>query len=415
MSKGYLRVGGRLNRLRNKLGLASTNPIIVPKGHVATLLIRHFHEKTFHQGRKITEGEIRSNGFWIIGAKRLISTLIRTCVLCRKLRGKVEVQKMTDLPEDSLTPGPPFSAVGVDTFGPWNVTTRRTRGGAAQSKRWAIIFTCLTTRAVHIELIEEMSSSSFINALRRITAIRGPIKIFRSDRGTNFIGATDQIGIKSINVEDTKVKQHLDNTGSVWKFNSPHSSHMGGVWERMIGITRRILDGILLQQNKKALTHEVLSTLMAEVSAVINSRPITTISSDPESPIILSPNILLTQKQGEVPTISGEFSIKDIYTADWKHVQVLSDMFWNKWQENYLQELQSRQKWCIEKPNIKLGDIVFVKDKGLARNDWPVGVVEEAIKSDDNLVRKAVVRIYHEGKHVSYTRPITELVLLLEE
>jgi hypothetical protein len=96
---------------------------------------------------------------------------------------------------------------------------------------------------------------------RRITAIRGPIKIFRSDRGTNFIGATDQIGIKSINVEDTKVKQHLDNTGSVWKFNSPHSSHMGGVWERMIGITRRILDGILLQQNKKALTHEVLSTL----------------------------------------------------------------------------------------------------------------------------------------------------------
>jgi hypothetical protein len=187
------------------------------------------------------------------------------------------------------------------------------------------------------------------------------------------------------------------------------------MWERMIGITRRILDGILLQQNKKTLTHEVLSTLMAEVSAVINSRQITTISSDPESPIILSPNFLLTQKQGEVPTISGEFSIKDIYTADWKHVQVLSDMFWNKWQENYLQELQSRQKWCIEKPNIKLGDIVFVKDKGLARNDWPVGVVEEAIKSDDNLVRKAVVRIYHEGKHVSYTRPIMELVLLLEE
>jgi hypothetical protein len=135
-----------------------------------------------------------------------------------------------------------------------NVTTRRTRGGAAQSKRWAIIFTCLTTRAVHIELVEEMSSSSFINALRRSTAIRGPIKIFRSDRGTNVIGATDQIGIKSINVEDTMVKQHLDNTGSVWKFNPPHSSHMGGVWERMFGITRRILDGILLQQNKKG-TH----------------------------------------------------------------------------------------------------------------------------------------------------------------
>lgn len=108
---------------------------------------------------------------------------------------------------------------------------------------------------------------------------------------------------------------------------------MFGVWERMIGTTRRILDGILfiLQHNIRNLTHEVLSTLnMTDVTVVINSRPITTISSDPDSQIILSPNILLTQKQGEVSTISGEFSINDIYTADWKHVQFLSDMFWKK-------------------------------------------------------------------------------------
>lgn len=170
---------------------------------------------------------------------------------------------MADLPSDRLTPGPPFSAVGVDTFGPWHVLTRKTRGGAAHSKRWALMFTCLTTRAVHIELIEEMSSSSFINALRRMTAVRGPVKLFRSDRGTNFVGATDQIGIDAINVEDSEVSAHLSNTGSVWKFNPPHSSHMGGVWERMIGISRNVLNGLLIQ-NKKALTHEALSTLMAE-------------------------------------------------------------------------------------------------------------------------------------------------------
>lgn len=412
--QGLLRVGGRLNQIQDQLGLASTNPIVIPKGHVATLIIRNFHEKTFHQGRKLTEGLVRSNGFWIIGAKRMISSLIKQCVQCRKLRAPLEVQKMADLPLDRLNPGPPFSAVGVDTFGPWNVSARKTRGGSAQSKRWAIMFTCLTTRAVHIELVEEMSSSSFINALRRLIAIRGPIKVFRSDRGTNFVGATGQTNIDVINVEDDKISTHLTNNGSVWKFNSPHSSHMGGVWERMIGVTRRILDGVLLQV-KKALTHEVLSTLMAEVSAVINSRPITSISSDPESPIILSPNILLTQKQGEVPSISGEFSIKDIYSSDWKHVQVLSDMFWKQWRQGYLNELQSRRKWCVEKPNIKCGDIVLVKEKELNRNDWPIGIVEKPIKSDDNLVRKAVVRLERNGHLTSYTRPITELVLLVDE
>lgn len=99
---------------------------------------------------------------------------------------------MADLPADRVTPSPPFSAVGVDTFGPWPVVARKTRGGLAESKRWAILFTCLASRAIHIEVVEEMRSSAFINALRRFVAIRGPVREFRSDRGTNFIGALDQ-------------------------------------------------------------------------------------------------------------------------------------------------------------------------------------------------------------------------------
>ena len=413
---GLLRVGGRLNRLQNTLGLASTNPVIVPKGHVATLLVRHYHERVFHQGRTITEGSLRSNGFWVLGAKKAIQSLIHRCVFCKKLRGSVEEQKMANLPDDRLTPGPPFSSVGVDVFGPWQVITRRTRGGAAHSKRWAVLFTCLTTRAIHIEVIEEMSSSCFINALRRFTALRGPVTILRSDRGTNFVGCTDQLKIDAINVEDDKVQPHLYNSGTVWKFNPPHSSHMGGVWERMIGVTRRILDGMLLEQNKKGLTHEVLCTLMAEVCAVVNSRPITAISTDPESPVILSPNILLTQKQGQVPPVSGELTLKDTYSANWKHVQVLSDMFWTKWQREYLQQLQSRCKWRSERPNVKEGDIVLMKEKNLPRNEWPIGIVTEAIRShDDDLVRKAVIRLNRDGKCVSYTRPISELVLLVDD
>jgi hypothetical protein len=91
---------------------------------------------------------------------------------------------------------PPFTNVGVDAFGPWTIVSRRTRGGYANSKRWAIMFTCLVTRAVHIELVEEMSSSAFINAVIRFTSVRGKVKLFRSDRGTNFVGAVDTVGRK---------------------------------------------------------------------------------------------------------------------------------------------------------------------------------------------------------------------------
>ncbi|XP_021352865.1 uncharacterized protein LOC110449992 [Mizuhopecten yessoensis] len=234
---------------------------------------------------------------------------------------------MADLPRDRLTLGPPFTSVGIDTFGPWSVVSRKTRGGMAQSKRWAIIFTCLTTRGVHIEVVEEMSSYSFINALRRLIALRGNVKEIRSDRGTNFIGAADELKLNVINVEDGAVHACLRNSGITWRFNAPHSSHMGGVWERMIGIARNILNAMLLDVRTKDLTHEVLVTLMAEVTAMMNSRPLSLISSDPEDPVILTPAILLNVQYN--PSVSVNLGEKDMYKKQWKMVQVLSDIFWN--------------------------------------------------------------------------------------
>lgn len=203
---GLLRVGGRINRAAGQIPAREVNPIILPKAsHVSTLLIRHFHEQTKHQGRLITEGALRTGGYWLIGAKRLISSLIHKCVTCRKLRRSLETQKMADVPTDRITPGPPFTSVGIDAFGPWQVATRKTRGGAANSKRWGIIFTCLFCRAVHIEIVEEMSSSSFINAFRRFLAIRGPVKFIHSDRGSNFIGAAEEMKMNTVKVEEGPV------------------------------------------------------------------------------------------------------------------------------------------------------------------------------------------------------------------
>ncbi len=182
-----LRVGGRIEQ--PGLSMNEVHPIIVSgQHHLATLFVSHYHEAVKHQGRHLTEGAIRMAGFWLVGAKCCISSLLHRCVTCRRLRGKMEHQQMAALRAERLQVAPPFTYVGVNVFGPWEVISRCTRGGVFNSKRWAVMFSCMCSRAVHIEVIEAMSTSSFINALRRFFVIRGPAKQIRSDCGTNFIG-----------------------------------------------------------------------------------------------------------------------------------------------------------------------------------------------------------------------------------
>jgi len=410
---GLLRVGGRLDN--SELNYEEKHPIILPKDHhVSMLLVRHHHEKVAHQGRHFTEGAIRAAGLWIVGSKRLVNSVIHQCVKCRKLRGKVEIQKMSDLPSDRVKPCPPFTYVGVDVFGPWHVVARRTRGGMANSKRWAVLFTCLACRAIHIEVIDAMTSSAFINALRRFVSIRGNVKEFRSDRGSNFVGSVDSLNIQAINVEDG-LGPYLNSQKTVWVFNPPHSSHMGGVWERMIGVTRRILEAMMAEPEAKHLTHEVLTTLLAEVSAIVNARPLVSVSADPEDPELLSPAAILTHKSSVAVEPLKDVDTKLSYRSQWNCVQAMADKFWVRWRRDYLQNLQTRVKWCNEKQNIKVNDVVLLKDKSVCRNDWPVGVVEEALSSSDGLVRKAVIRIVRDGKSLKYTRPISELVVLCSD
>ena len=147
-STGILRVGGRITQA--KLSTDETNPIIVPgRHHLGNLIVRHHHQAVKHQGRHFTEGAIRASGIWLVGAKRSISGLLFKCVTCRRLRGKTEHQQMSDLPAERLQVAPPFSYVGVDVFGPWEVLSRRTRGGHANSKRWAVVLVYVHTSRAH--------------------------------------------------------------------------------------------------------------------------------------------------------------------------------------------------------------------------------------------------------------------------
>ncbi|RXN35870.1 hypothetical protein ROHU_003454 [Labeo rohita] len=358
-TNGILRVGGRLKRAQ--LTSDETNPILIPgKHHLAQLIIEHFHRKVYHQGRHFTEGAVRTAGFWIVGGKRAISRVIFNCVTCRKLRGRQQEQIMAELPEDRLSTDPPFTYVGLDVFGPWPVTVRKTRGGQSDAKRWGVIFSCMSTRAIHIEIIESMDTSSFINALRRFFAIRGTVKLLRSDCGTNFVSACKELQIDKQGCHNSKLQSFLKDSGCKWHFNPPHASHMGGSWERMIGVTRKILDAMLLEHRNAKLTHEILVTLMAEVTAIVNARPLTAVSTDPENPAILTPAMLLTQKVATPPVPPGQFESRDLFRAQWRRVQYLANVFWSRWQREYISGLQNRCKWKTVKPNLQTGDVVLL-------------------------------------------------------
>lgn len=275
------------------------------------------------------------------------------------------------------------------------------------------MITCLVIRAVHIEILEEMTSSCFINALRRFCAIRGEVKLIRSDCGTNFVGSVKDLNGNVISSESRPIKDYLLDNRINWIFNPPHSSHMGGVWERMIGVARWILDSLLL--DVKHLTHEVLITFMAEVVSIMNSRPLIPVSSDPDHPMPLTPATLLTMKSTQTVQCFqfDSFNPKDLYKKQWRYIQYLADQFWARWKKKYLSTLQHRKKWQQDRENLKESDIVLLRDKTHHRNDWPVGVIVKAYTGDDSKVRKVEVRIGQDRR--VFTRPVSDVVLLLSE
>ena len=409
---GILRVGGRL-RYTN-LYSAFKHPIILPRGaYISTLLVRSCHQSVHHQGRGMTINEVRAWGFWVISLNGLVKELIRNCVACRVIRGKMVTQKMADLPPDRADCMPPFTYCGMDCFGPFIVKERR-----SELKRYGVIFTCLTTRAVHLEMAYSLSTDAFIQVLRKFISIRGPVQLLRCDNGTNFVGANRELA-NSINcIKSPELKRFALRNGCELEFrmNPPSASHMGGAWERLIGVVRSVLNSIL-DQHSTRLDDGALSTFLYEVAAVINSRPLSLEHiTDPHHPEPLTPNHLLTGKSRVIVPPPGEFEQSDVYSIRrWRCVQALTNHFWQRWRKEYLQYLQLRSKWQRAEREMRVGDIVLLSDAGAPRGDWKRAIVAEVIVSQDGFVRSVKLRTgkRDDGTDSTVVRPVHKLVLLL--
>lgn len=414
-----LRVGGRLQR--SDFDPNTKNPLLLPqKCSISDLITRHYHEQIHHQGRNTTHAAIRNAGFWIVHGRAVVDRIIRNCVTCKKLRAKPNQQKMADLPKVRLESVPPFTYVGLDVFGPFEVVARRTRGGLANAKRWVVIYVCLSMSAIHLEVIESMDTSSFICALRRFISIRGQVKEIRCDCGSNHVGAKNELKNAADDLDHEAISKFTSSkdcewlNGPEWNFNPPKASHFGGIWERQIGTVRRVLEGMFVDFGRSQLTHEILVTFIAEAAAIVNNRPLTAISSDANDPEPLCANNVLTMKSGRAPAAPGVFLPEDQYTRRrWRRAQYMTDQFYIRYKKEItLQTRQTRQMWRQETPNLQENDVVLLKDESLHRNNWPLGRVTKIIKSQDSLVRKVEITIVTDGKKKTFLRPVDQTVYI---
>lgn len=195
-----------------------------------------------------------------------------------------------------------------------------------------------------------------------------------------------------------------------------HTPHIWVVSGRdLLGIARQILDAMWLPTKPAHLTHETLSTFMAEVTAIMNARPIVPVSSDPDTPMVLTPAMLLTQKMNSLSAPSGTISTTQVHAKQWKQVQCLADTFWKRWKREYLSNLQRHRKWTEDRPNVKVGDVVLLKDSQEGRNEWPVGLIVNALPSRDGKVRKVEVKTVKNETARIYLRPITDIIVLISD
>ena len=235
---------------------------------------------------------------------------------------------------------------------------------------------------------------AFICALRRFFALRGPSFLLRCDRGTNFIGGKSELDQALSTLNQKVITKYVTEQDCEWIFNPPHALHFGGVRERQIGTAKRVLDAMFLELGSPQLTHELLVTLMAEITGIINSRPIAVVPSDIDQPQPLTPNMLLTMKTRPLLPPPGVFTPEDVYSRrHWRRSQYLADPFWTR----FLQSHQKRTKWNERQPNLTEEDIVIMKEQS-PRNQWLLGRVVEAILSKDGKVRKAKIAISRDGK-----------------
>lgn len=380
---GVLRVGGRIQR--SKLAFEIKHPMILPCKHpVVESLIRALHEEHLHVGPSGLLSAIRQR-FWLVNGRSAVRRITRKCVTCFRSNPTAVNQLMGNLPESRVLPSVPFETTGVDFAGPVYIKYGVRR--PAVVKAYISVFICMSTRAIHLELVSDMTAEAFVAALRRFTSRRGyPHRMF-SDNGLNFIGANKNLKelIRLFKDQQTlrKINQFFHPREINWSFIPPRAPNFGGYWEAGVKNVKTHLKRVL---GKTPLSFEEYATILSQIEAILNSRPLFADGSDPTEPSAITPgHFLIGRELTAIPEPLYDDSRSTL--CRWKHLQAIRDHFWKRWSAEYLTQLQSRGKWSTRSPNVKEGMIVLLKEENLPPQIWKLAIITKTYPGEDGAVR----------------------------
>ena len=398
--KNVWRCKGRLEKAN--LPLMTKHPIILDKNHyLTTLIIRECHKKVMHNGVKETLTELRSQ-YWLVRGRQFIRTQLGKCATCRRFEGK-------PYQAPPAPPLPPFTATGIDFLGPLYVKTRE-----ENPKVWICLYTCCVVRALHLDVVPNLTSEGFMRSFRRFTARRGIPPTIITDNGGTFKPAAKEI---TTILTHPDVKKFFAGKRITWHFNLEKAPWWGGFFERLVKSMKRCLKKTL---GTAKLTYEELLTATVEVEMILNSRPLSYISTeDFEEPLTPS-NLLIGRRLLSLPEPNyneddPDFDIKldtDDLTRTMRHLSNVMNHFWSRWRNEYLMELRESHRVETRNGNetVSLGDIVVVHEESRPRGLWRLGKVESLISGADGQTRGAVVKVFSKkGRSTTIKRPVQRL------
>lgn len=329
--------------------------------------------------------------YWPIGGRKTVSSVVSKCIRCFHLKPKIAQHIMGCLPQDKVRANRAFYTTGIDFCGPFYYKTDvRNRPPV---KCYVCMFICFSTKASHMELVKDLSTPSFLSALKRFISIRGKPKTIWSDNATNFVGAKNELGELRKLFFDQKCIQLIYHQcledGIEWKFIPPRSPHFGGLWEAAVKAAKFHFYRVA---GLSMLNFDELRTLVCQISAILNSRPLCPLSENPDDLDVLTPAHFLTGAPLVTIMEPDITELKINILNRWQRVCFMQQIFWKKWSSSYLSLLQERSKWRALTTQVAAGDMVLLKDDNLPPLKWQMGRVVCLIEGDDGVARVAKVK-----------------------
>ncbi|XP_058816948.1 uncharacterized protein LOC131680246 [Topomyia yanbarensis] len=404
---GVIRVGGRL-----KYAVVSEemkHPIMLLAKHpLSVLLTEYYHSNLLHAGPQLTLTTLRQK-YWVIGGRDLVRRTYHQCHTCFRSKPRLIQQTVADLPSSRVSPTRPFSVCGVDYCGP--VYIKSLIRNRAPTKAYIAIFVCFSTRAVHIELVSDLSTPAFLAALRRFVARRGRMREIHSDNGTAFKGASNALNrihhmLKSDQGGRKQILDWCSENEIMWRFIPPRAPHFGGLWEAAVKSAKHHL---LREIGSVNVSYEDMITILAQIEMCLNSRPLTAIPSDPSDLEALTPGHFLVGTSLQAVLEPSLCDVPDNRLSHWQLTQKRVQRIWARWYPEYLQQLQSRATKQYPKVTIEPGRVVVIKDECLPPTQWPLGKIIQVHPNKDGIVRVVTLKT---ATSDSVVRPVVKLALL---